>query len=175
MNFRQLIAKYVTGNITIDQLPQIGIIALEEGLDSPSLYILAGLEKNESSYVIERYLELTLEELNIVMPNKRQAALEYACAIADEIISGEKELIAGVAEIKKKAIDSYDFWSESKHYVYDSIFFEKVYGLYVEYDDLLDAKVDWTEDKSNEELMLEVKEQMFDELIKWTEKTELLL
>jgi hypothetical protein len=109
------------------------------------------------------------------MPNKRQAALEYACAIADEIISGEKELIAGVSEIKNNAIDSYDFWSETKHYGYDSIFFEKVYGLYVEYDDLLDAKVDWTKDKSNEELMLEVKEQMFDELIKWSEKTKLLL
>jgi hypothetical protein len=175
LNFRQLIAKYVTGNIPTELVPQIGIIGLEEGLDTPSLCILAGLDKSENFYVVESYLKLTLEELNIPIPNKRQAALEYACAITDEIINGEKEIVAGVAEIEKKAIDSYDFWSENKHYVYDSISFEKVYGLYVEYDDLLDAKVDWTEDKSNEELMLEIKEQMFDELIKWAEKTKLLL
>jgi hypothetical protein len=46
MNFRQ-IAKYVTGYLTTNQLPDIGVTGLEEGLDTPSLCILAGLSKNE--------------------------------------------------------------------------------------------------------------------------------
>jgi len=175
MNFKQLIAKYTTGNISTDQIPQLGIAALLEGLDTPSICILAGLDKNENSFVKEHYLKLALNELNIGMPNKRQAALEYACAIADEIISGEKELIAGVSEIKNKAIDSYDFWSENQKYVYDSIGFEIVYGLYDEYDDLQNDLMQISRDKSREELIIEVKTQLLDELTKWKEKIQSIL
>ena len=80
LNFRQQIAKYVTGNLTTDQLPDIGVTGLEEGLDIPSLCILAGLSKNESPFQIDHYFKLTLEELNIKLPDKRQAAIEYAMA-----------------------------------------------------------------------------------------------
>ena len=64
MNFRQQIAKYVTGNLTTEQLPDIGVTGLEEGLDTPSLCILAGLSNNESPFQIDHYFKLTLEELN---------------------------------------------------------------------------------------------------------------
>jgi hypothetical protein len=172
MNFKQLIAKYATGNIPADQIPQLGVAALLEGIDTPSICILAGLDKNENAFVKEHYLKLALNGLNMVMPDKRHAALEYACAIADEIISGEKELIAGVSDIKNKAIDSYDFWSENKKYVYDSICFETVYGLY---DDLQNDLIYVNGDKSREELIIEVKTQLFDELIKWKEKRQLIM
>lgn len=90
MNFRQQIAKYVTGNLTTDQLPDIGVKGLEEGLDTPSLCILAGLDKHESPFQIEHYFKMTLDELKIVLPDKRQAAIEYAFAIVDEILEGKK-------------------------------------------------------------------------------------
>jgi hypothetical protein len=99
LNFRQLLAKYVTGNLPPDNLPKLAVTAMEEGIDSPSLHILAGLEKAEDSLTFERYFFLALKELAIQLPDKRQAALIYALAIAEEIISGKKELIAGIAEI----------------------------------------------------------------------------
>ncbi|MCB0696316.1 MAG: hypothetical protein KDC07_03060, partial [Chitinophagaceae bacterium] len=114
MNFRQHIAKYVTGNVTTDQLPCTGIIALEEGLDSPSLCILAGLSKYEEPSQIDYYFKLTLEELSITLPDKRQAAIEYALAIVDEIFDGTKDVITGTSEICNNAFVSYDFLSESK-------------------------------------------------------------
>ncbi len=129
MNFRQQIAKYVTGNLTTEQLPDIGVSGLEEGLDTPSLCILAGLRKTESPFQIDHYFKLTLEELNIKFPDKRQAAIEYALAIVDEILDGKKDVIIGTREIIYKAIDSYDFFSETKQYCYDSIGFETAYGL----------------------------------------------
>ena len=43
MTFKQLLAKYVTGNLPTYQFPDIGIAGMKEGLDSPSLIILAGL------------------------------------------------------------------------------------------------------------------------------------
>jgi len=47
MTFRQQISKYVTGNLTTEQLPDIAVTGLEEGLDTPSLCILAGLSKKK--------------------------------------------------------------------------------------------------------------------------------
>ena len=170
MNFRQQIAKYVTGNLTTDQLPDIGVSGLEEGLDTPSLCILAGLSKNESPYQINHYFQQTLNELNIQLPDKRQAAIEYALAIVDEILEGKKDVIIGTREIRYKAIDSYDFFSESKQYCYDSIGFEKAYGLFDTFDELSNADRPWQTEKTNEQLMTETRTELFEELKRWKDK-----
>jgi hypothetical protein len=170
LNFRQQIAKYVTGNLTTDQLPDIGVTGLEEGLDTPSLCILAGLSKNESPFQIDHYFNLTLEELNIKLPDKRQAAIEYAMAIVDEILDGKKDVIIGTREIRYKAIDSYDFFSESKQYCYDSIGFETAYGLFDTFDELSNADRPWQTEKTNEQLMTETKTELYEELKKWKDK-----
>lgn len=167
MNFRQQIAKYVTGNMTSDQLPGIGRIGLEEELDTPSLRILAGLNKNESPFVIEHYLKLTLDELQITLPDKRQAAIEYALAIADEILSESREIIEGIREIRYSAFGSYDFFSESKQYCYDTVSFEAVYGLFDTFEEVSNAARPWQIDKTNEQLMTEVKLELLVALKKW--------
>ena len=171
MNFRQQIAKYATGNLTTDQLPGIGLTGLEEGLDTPSLCILAGLNKNESPFQIVHYFKLALQELNIWLPDKRQAAIEYAMGIVDEILDGKKDLIIGTKEICYKAIGSYDFFSENKKYCYDSIGFEIAYGLFVTLDELIDAVRPWQTEKTNEQLMNETKTELLEELKKWKAKT----
>ena len=172
LNFRQQIAKYVTGNVTTDQLPDIAVQGLEEGLDTPSLCILAGLSKNESAFQIEQYFKLTLDELEIVLPDRRKAALEYAIAIVDEILEGKKEIIQGTKEINCNAIDSFDFNSENKKYCFDSIGFEAIYGLFVTHNDLLEADYSWKMFKTNKQLMIEVKAELLVELKKWKEKIE---
>ena len=162
----------MTGNVTTDQLPDIAVQGLEEGLDTPSLCILAGLSKNENPFQIEHYFKLTLEELKIELPDRRQAALEYALAVVDEILKGEKEIIQGTKEIRCNAIDSFDFYSDNKEYCYDSIGFEAIYGLFVTYYDLLETDHPWDKLKTNEQLMIEVKAELLDELKKWKEKME---
>jgi len=169
LNFRQKIAKYVTGNLSTDQLPDIGVTGLEEGLDTPSLCILAGLSKNESQFEIDHYFKLTLEELNIKLPDKRQAAIEYAMAIVDEILDGKKDVIIGTSEIRYKAIDSYDFFSESKKYCYDSIGFEMAYGLFDTIDELSCSYGPWQTEKTNEQFTA-TKAELYDELKKWKDK-----
>ena len=166
MNFRQKIAKYVTGNMRTDQLPEIGMTGLEEGLETPSLCILAGLSKNENPFQIEHYFKQTLEELKIELPNKRQAAINYSLAIVEEILEGKKDVIEGTREIRYKAIGSYDFFSESKQYCYDSIGFETAYGVFDTYDELSTADRPWQTEKTNEQLMSEVKQQLIEELKK---------
>jgi hypothetical protein len=173
MNFKQQIAKYVTGNLTTSQLPNIGVEGLQEGLDTPSLLILAGLSKNENLHEIDQYFKKTLGELKLELPGKRQAAFEYALGIVDEVIEGKKNIIDGTREIIWKALSSYDFNSADKEYVYDSISISKVYGLYYEYDDLTNGLVkQLPSDKTDEQLQAEVKEQLLNELKIWKDKIE---
>ncbi len=172
MNFRQQIAKYVTGNVTTDQLPDIAVQGLEEGLDTPSLCILAGLSKNESPFQIEHYFKLTLDELKIELPDRRQAAIEYSLAIVDEILNGKKDILKGITELHYNAIESFDFFSESNQYCYDSIGYDTVYGLFDTFDELTNEDRPWRGDKSNEQLMVETKAQLFEELKKWKDKME---
>ena len=106
----------MTGNATTSQLPDIAIIGLEEGLDSPSLQILAGLNKNENPFQVDDYFRRTLQELNIKLPDKRQAAIEFGIVIAEQIIAGKIDLIIGTKQIIDKAINVYDFFSETKSY-----------------------------------------------------------
>ena len=162
----------MTGNATTSQLPDIAIIGLEEGLDSPSLRILAGLNRNENPFQVEEYFNKTLHELNIKLPDKRQAAIELGIAIADQIIAGKIDLIIGTKQIIDKAIYNYDFFSETKKYCYDSIGFENVYGLYYNYDDLINADRPWQIGKTNEELLVEMKTELLKELKKWIEKNK---
>jgi len=169
LNFKQLLAKYVTENLPTHQLPEIGIKGLEEALDSPSLCILAGLNKDENPFVIEDYFKLALKELRINLPNERQAAIEYILAIIENIISRKTDIIDGIEEIKTKAIDSYDFFSESVEFCYDSIGFEKIYGLYDSYCDLLGSDIQWDINKNNVQLMQEIKQDLYNEIPKWKE------
>jgi hypothetical protein len=161
----------VTGCASTSQLSDIAMIGLQEGLDSPSLRILAGLNRNENPFQVEDYFSRTLQELNIKLPNKRQAAIEFGVAIAEETIAGKIDLIIGTKQIID-IIHTYDFFSESKNYCYDSIGFENVYGVYYNYDDLINADHAWQADKTNEELVTEVKVELLEELKKWYIKTE---
>lgn len=139
MDFKKLLAKFVTNNLTSRELPEIAEIGIQQGLDAPSLRILAGLGNNEKVDEIDHYFEKALNELSIQLPEKREAALIYAAAIVDDILSGETDIIAGVGFIRLEAMDCYDFFSESVHHCYDSIGFDKIYGLYLQYNDVEDG------------------------------------
>jgi len=170
MNLRQQIAKYVTGNTTTDKLPELGVSGLEEGLDSPNLRILAGLSKNESPFQIEHYFGLAIEELDLELPDKRVAAIEYALALVDEILDGKRDVIQGTREIMYNAIASYDFFSETKKYCYDSIGLDKVYVLLDTLDEISGGDWSWLPEKTNIQVMTETKAELFIELEKWKNK-----
>lgn len=173
MTFRQNISRFVTGDISLRSLPDIAIQALEQNLDTPSLRILAGLSENENEFVIDKYFKDTLKELSIDLPDKRQAAIEVGLAIAEEIFAGRQEVFEGVQKIKWKSIDAYPFYEETKNYCYDSIGFEKVYGLFDTIDDLRDAgSTQWESDKTNQELEDELTKDLVTELKVWTNRMQ---
>ncbi len=170
MTFKQQIAKYATGNLTTSQLIDVAVTGLMEGYDSSSLRSLAGLDKNENQFIIDSYFQTTLQELNLNLPEKREAALEYAIGIVDEILENKIDIITGMREIHANAILSCDFYEESKNYCYDSIEFHTAYGLFVTLEDLKESLHPWDKNKTNEQLMAEIKETLLEELKIWKTK-----
>jgi hypothetical protein len=169
MKFRKHLILFVIEKISVSQLPSVGLIGLEEGFNSSSLNILAGLNKDEPYSVKIEYFEKALYELNIKLPNKREAVIEYAILIIEEILNGKMELIEGISEIKCNSIDKYNFFDNNKVYRYDSIGFELIFSLYVEHSDLIIAEEQFLKDKSNKELLTEIENELMYELKKWIE------
>lgn len=167
MTFKQNIAAFVHGSTDLTQLPAIALQALEEGIDSPSLRILAGLTSDEYASVIQGYFNDTIRELDIVLPTQREAAIEVALAIAEEIFNNTRELSKGVQDIIY-TIQQYPFFEESKKHVYDSISLEQVTATFYTIQDLNDAIYDtWVAGKTNKELLAEQLQILYNQLKKW--------
>ena len=130
MIFEQNIAKLVIGDIHLGSMPAIALQALEQGLDTPSLRILAGLQENENEFTLRRHLEDALRELSIEIPDKRQATLQVAIRIANEIIAARRPVVEGVNEMFLK-IDKYPFHDETSKRRYDSIGLQEVYIIFI--------------------------------------------
>lgn len=167
LTFKQHIANYVTGNLSTSQLPSIGLAGLELGLESESLTILAGMNENDSAIEIERYFKKALVELQIPFPDRRAAAIQLIEYYADEIIMGTLKPADGLHKIIRNALGSYDFRSETKKYVMDSIGFEEIYPLYGTYDDLRGENHSRSQEKSNNALIKEVEEEIVSKIKDW--------
>ena len=153
MNFERQLAKYVIGIISTSQLPELALKGLEEGFQSDSLIILAGLSKNENSCIINQYFEMALFELKITLPEKRKASLILIEEIIEEINGGEKDIIQATGEIINTLMLTFDLEFETTKYCVDKIGFASIYGLYYTYDDIMESDHSWYKDRSNESLM----------------------
>jgi hypothetical protein len=157
LTFEQHIPKFVIGDIDLGAVPAIALQALEQGLDSPSLRILAGLQENENEFTLRRYLEATLRELSIEIPDKRKATLQVASHIANDIIAARKPVVEGVNELFLK-IDTYPFHEETKECRYDSIGLQEVYIIFI--------NAEWSHHTGSPDENLE--QDLLTELITWS-------
>ena len=91
-------AMWVLGLLPGERLPEVAATALEAGLDSQNLRILAGLTAVEIGDAPGLF-ELACRELGHPRPSRRDAAREYAIAISREILSGESTPREGASKI----------------------------------------------------------------------------
>lgn len=109
-SFEDMLALWVLGVIQPTQLPEAAARALEEGLDSPSLRSLAGLEDWDSGRGA-LLLERAMAELGLRAPDQGEAARRLARQISRRIIDGDLEALKGartLAEISR-AVESPGF------------------------------------------------------------------
>jgi hypothetical protein len=87
MNLKDSAARHVLGLIPSDELPELAQQAITDGLDSPSLQLLAATGKNDLEEVRDLFRK-ALSELKINMPSTADAGLILACEIAQEVVGG---------------------------------------------------------------------------------------
>lgn len=99
MNFKQQISNYVLGNLTTSNLPKVAFWGLQNGLDSESLVILAGLNERDDLFEINSYFEKALDELGIKIPDIQTASLEIINYYANMINSKQIDPYLGTEKI----------------------------------------------------------------------------
>ncbi len=105
---RVVFVQWQLGLLRSDELPAKAVAALEEGVDSPSLRILAGLSEptgSEAGPIVARIAE----ELGLRLPDsKRDALLLAARSVAERIVSGEVPAYEGARRI-------WSLWSDADY------------------------------------------------------------
>lgn len=89
-----------TNQISASEYVDWAVSLLKQGLDSPSLRILAGLDSS-NLFEAEDYLRRTLRELRIDEPDFETSARTYACDLCKAIMTGTLAPRDGVAELCK--------------------------------------------------------------------------
>jgi hypothetical protein len=167
MNFKQQLSNYILGNLETSDLPKVGIVGLESGLDSESLIILAGLSEKDNLFEIDAYFKKALDELEIQLPDKRTAAIDVITYYADLIKNKQIDSYLGIEKIVDEVLYKTDLFDKSEKYVYDYIGFEKIYGLYDTCCELECADRPRDKEKTNDELIEDCKRDIIIEIKKW--------
>jgi hypothetical protein len=164
MNWKLELAKSLFGLRHIGSFPDLATEAMGEGVDTPSLRVLAGLSPVQgNNEEITEYLQKTLRELEVDWPSEEEAAWLLLRYYIDAIIDGAIDPHAGLHTIISKIYRRMR-WSESdKHYAGDSIKIEKLYGLCDTFDDLAEASTRWDKEKTNDQLKAELQKEIRNE------------
>ncbi len=117
-------------------LPAIAITALSEGIDSPSMRVLAGLTGNEDPGDAENLFKEALSEIGMLLPTKRDAMMFLAANISSQIVDGSIDPYDGAKEIWDLTLRNHDIQiSELDTFVYGASEWEERpedRGLFIE-------------------------------------------
>lgn len=148
MTFQEYLAEYVVLGRTTS-LYRAAEQALVEGLDSPTLRILAGMDDNTNIFEIKSTFKRVLHELNQHLPDHVTAANTLVKHFMKKIVNQQLDPIDGmriiVGDIMAKT--AYPYPAPDKGSFYDNQVFMNLYGLYYTYDDELDIYDGQREDK----------------------------
>jgi hypothetical protein len=161
MNWKLEIANLEFGLRHIESIPELAASTLEEGLDSPSLRILAGITQNDAEE-IRKYLLRTINELEIECPSKEQSAWLLIEHYIKQIIENKIDPHAGIHLIIWKIYHNMDWFSENDKFDGGSIGMQRLYGFCVTYDELSESSHRWDKKKTNLELLAELRQEIIE-------------
>jgi hypothetical protein len=99
----EALARQMLGQLQLTELPAAATQAIVDGLDSPSLRILAGLEADpRNNREIESHFRRTCAELNVGYRDKRDAALYLRTLWAGDICEGRIPPFDGCCRIVRQ-------------------------------------------------------------------------
>lgn len=132
----EVAALYALGYMPSESMPKLATRWLVEGLDTPSMRLLAG-ETNPIMSDVAPLFEAVLQELAIDLPNKREAALTLLEAYLRQMVSGALDPYEGMALIDSQ-LNQPDIAPATK-YVGDGLGIERLFTWYRELQDAEDG------------------------------------
>lgn len=160
LNFELHIASFALGHKSTSELPTIALVGLQQGLDSESLLVLAGMSSSDNSFEIEFYFRSALKELGIQLPNKQDATIKLAKFFVDEVLDGKITVIEGVSRI----ITDCQLLVFDNGRLMDKWNFLTIHDLFYSYEDYLEAHLP---SKELDKHLATITEEIFEELRIW--------
>ncbi|MEU0797816.1 hypothetical protein ABZ342_47785 [Amycolatopsis sp. NPDC005961] len=93
---RDVVWRHAAGMVYPEDLPMAAAEALVRGVDSPALRELAGLARDSATTEIEDLYRDALGELDVTIPDWREAARWWLGRLAEELVQGRLS-VAGLA------------------------------------------------------------------------------
>lgn len=115
---RLVAAKLLLGLTSAEDLPSAAIKALESGLESPSLWSLAGLARTETDEA-RHFFACVLSEFDLGQMSQRDAVEILARAAAAEILDGTATPFQGAERISQLSL----YLPDESHSAYDSFIY----------------------------------------------------
>ena len=100
-----VLVKRVNQKLIGDDIVAWALHAVESGIESPSLFTLAGLPMRISCADTEPYFERTLEELHVEIPETETLLYLYLLETAKGIAAGTIDVYKGLDQIHKHVIN----------------------------------------------------------------------
>lgn len=133
MTFIQKLSAYSLGLITDKDLPDLAMTGLEEGFDSESLRILAGLNTSDNSFVLNDYFTRALKELKLTLKERKDAFIDIIVFYARKVVDRKSDAYFEFEKINTIVNNTEFSWDDmglmSCYAEYVSIWEEKMDGL----------------------------------------------
>ncbi|MBN1113272.1 MAG: hypothetical protein JXA53_10215 [Bacteroidales bacterium] len=145
MNFIEKIANYCLGNLQRNHFPEIAMTALNEGIESESLYILAGMNDMDNTFELQQYFDNCLNELGLTLPDKYTSAQLLLNYYLNKMIIEPDTAYKTMSIIDNQITKQVDWEKEleltDKKYVGEELGLEKIYTWYRELQDFEDGSM----------------------------------
>jgi len=145
MNFYEKLANYSLGNCSRTSFPDIAMTALNENFESDSIIILAGMTDKDNTFELEQYFKKSLEELNILLPDKLKSAKILLLYYLREILNNQHDAYKIVFTIDNEIYKQVDWKVElnigEKMYVGEELGLERLFTWYRELQDFEDGSM----------------------------------
>ncbi len=141
MNFIQSISNFILENLSTKDLPKVGIIALNEHIESESIYILSGMNENDNSFEILQYFDKALEELKINLPEKLEAAKILTKYYLRKIIQNPDKAYEFMYKLDNEVYKQIDWKENGQKYLGEELNIEHLFTWYREIQDWNDNRM----------------------------------
>ena len=169
MNFIESISNYVLENYSVKELPNIAMKALNENIESESIYILAGMDEKDNSFEILQYFNHSLDELQINLPSKAVAAKILTKYYLIKIVENPNKVFEIMQILDNDVYKQIDWKGHERKHIGEELNLEYLYTWYREIQDWIDNGMilyfnDLSRDeqrmKFDENLLLEAKKTL---------------